>query len=35
VLKIVIPATMTDETNQLWQQLADKAAFDPREEWSK
>jgi len=33
-IKIVIPPTVTEETRQLWTQLAAKAGFDPRTEWS-
>jgi len=33
-LKIVIPPVTTDDTKQLWTQLANKAGFDPRAEWS-
>jgi curved DNA-binding protein len=35
VLKIVMPDTSNDEITQQWEQLAAKAAFDPRAEWSK
>jgi curved DNA-binding protein len=35
VLKVVMPDRASDEVKQLWSQLADKAGFDPRAEWSK
>ena len=35
VLKVVMPKQSGGEARALWQQLADKAAFDPRAEWSK
>jgi curved DNA-binding protein len=34
ILKIVIPPMATDDTKQLWSQLAKTASFDPRAEWS-
>ena len=34
VLKIVIPQTANEDVKKLWSQLADKASFDPRAEWS-
>ena len=34
ILKIVMPAMATDDTKQLWSQLAKTASFDPRAEWS-
>jgi curved DNA-binding protein len=34
VLKVVMPKTTDDEIKQHWEQLADKASFDPRVEWS-
>lgn len=34
VLKIVMPESTSDEIKQHWKQLASKAAFDPRAEWS-
>lgn len=34
VLKIVMPDTTNDEIKEQWQQLASKAAFNPRAEWS-
>jgi len=34
VLKVVMPPTMNAETDALWQELAQKADFDPRAEWS-
>lgn len=34
VLKIVMPSTANDEIKQQWEQLASKAAFNPRTEWS-
>ncbi|MFT5313289.1 MAG: curved DNA-binding protein, partial [Paraglaciecola sp.] len=35
LLKVVMPDKASDETKALWQQLADKAKFDPRTQWSK
>jgi len=35
VLKVVMPGRHDEATQQLWKQLADTAAFDPRSEWSK
>jgi len=35
VLKIVVPEKTDTETQQLWQTLAEKARFNPRDEWSK
>lgn len=35
VLKVVMPDKSDSEINALWQQLADKAAFNPRAEWSE
>ncbi len=35
VLKVVMPKNTDDTTKSLWAQLAEKAAFDPRAEWSK
>ncbi|HEY9033949.1 MAG TPA: DnaJ C-terminal domain-containing protein [Pseudomonadales bacterium] len=35
VLKIVIPERHSAETESLWRQLAEKAAFDPRRQWSQ
>ena len=35
VLKVVMPNVLDDETKQYWEQLAKKATFDPRAEWSK
>lgn len=35
VLKVVMPDATGNDIEQLWQQLADKASFDPRAEWSK
>lgn len=35
VLKVVMPSKKTAETDKLWQELADKAAFNPRAEWSQ
>jgi curved DNA-binding protein len=32
-LKIVMPKTTDEVTKALWEQLADKAAFDPRAQW--
>ncbi len=34
VLKVVMPSTSNDEIKQQWEQLANKAAFNPRAEWS-
>ncbi|MDN4502681.1 DnaJ C-terminal domain-containing protein [Alteromonadaceae bacterium BrNp21-10] len=34
VLKIVMPQTNNEDTNKLWQQLADTTDFNPRTEWS-
>jgi len=33
-LKVVMPKQTDEATKALWQELADKAAFDPREQWS-
>ena len=35
VLKVVMPDTTGKDVEQLWQQLADKANFDPRAQWSQ
>jgi len=35
LLKVVMPPQTDAATDPLWQELADKAAFDPRAEWSK
>jgi len=35
VLKVVVPPTVSDESRDLWQQLATTAAFDPRQQWSQ
>lgn len=35
LFKIVMPAKADETTRELWSQLAEKAAFDPRSEWSK
>ncbi|MDF1822644.1 MAG: DnaJ C-terminal domain-containing protein [Alcanivoracaceae bacterium] len=35
VLKVVMPAKTDEDVDQLWEQLADKAGFDPRAEWSR
>jgi len=35
VLKVVMPDSVSEESKQHWQQLADASAFDPRMEWSK
>jgi len=35
VLKIVMPDTGDESVKTLWQQLADKAKFDPRVEWGR
>jgi curved DNA-binding protein len=35
VLKVVMPGKESPDLHELWQQMADKAAFDPRAEWGK
>jgi curved DNA-binding protein len=35
VLKVVMPNQSDEATKKLWTELAEKAAFDPRAEWSK
>ena len=35
VIKIVNPASSDDVSKKLWQELAEKAHFDPRSNWSK
>jgi curved DNA-binding protein len=35
VLKVVMPGKESPDLRELWQQMADKAAFDPRAEWGK
>ncbi len=35
VLKIVVPDETDQESNQLWQTLSEKIAFNPRSEWRK
>ncbi len=35
VLKVVMPPAATPGADELWRQLADRAGFDPREEWGK
>jgi len=35
VLKVVMPESVSEESKQHWQQLADAAVFDPRMEWRK
>lgn len=35
LLKVVVPATSSDEVKDLWKALSEKASFDPRTEWSK
>jgi curved DNA-binding protein len=35
LFKIVIPRQSDEHCQQLWQQLAEKVAFDPRAEWSE
>lgn len=35
VLKVVMPKASDEATRKLWEELADKAAFDPRAEWGK
>jgi curved DNA-binding protein len=34
VFKVVMPAKTDDQSRALWEQLAEKSAFDPRNEWS-
>ena len=34
-LKVVMPAQSDDATRALWTQLSEKAAFNPRTQWSK
>jgi curved DNA-binding protein len=34
LLKVVMPPKVSADAKQLWQSLADKAAFDPRSQWS-
>ena len=34
-LKVVMPAQSDASTRELWGKLAEKAAFDPRTQWSK
>ena len=33
VLKVVMPESSSPDIDKLWQQLADKAAFNPRQDW--
>lgn len=35
VLKVVMPNASGNDIDQLWEQLADKASFDPRAQWSR
>jgi curved DNA-binding protein len=35
LLKVVMPTSATSEAAALWRSLAEKAAFDPRAQWSK
>ncbi len=35
VLKVVMPPSTAPEVRELWQQMADKAAFDPRAGWRR
>ena len=35
LLKVVMPGKTSESTRGLWQALAEKAAFDPRAQWSK
>ncbi len=35
VLKVVMHDSVSEESKQHWQQLADATAFDPRMEWRK
>lgn len=33
ILKVVMPTTSNEQTNELWRQLSKQANFDPRAEW--
>jgi len=35
ILKVVMPPGKNEQTNALWQQLAEQTAFDPRSDWEK
>jgi curved DNA-binding protein len=35
VLKVVMPPASSGDTRALWEELAEKAAFEPRQEWGK
>ena len=35
IIKIDIPPTTSDETKKLWEQLAEKEQYNPRQDWSK
>jgi curved DNA-binding protein len=35
IVKVVMPKTTSEKGRQLWRDLADSEAFEPREEWSK
>jgi curved DNA-binding protein len=35
LLKVVMPPRGDEETQALWRQLAERAAFDPRRDWRK
>jgi curved DNA-binding protein len=35
VLKVVMPPSTSQEVRDLWQQLSEKAAFDPRAGWGR
>jgi curved DNA-binding protein len=35
VLKVVMPQQHNERMQQLWTELAEQAAFDPRADWSK
>ncbi|UZE95315.1 DnaJ C-terminal domain-containing protein [Alkalimarinus alittae] len=34
ILKVVMPTTSNEKSNELWRQLSEVASFDPRAEWS-
>ncbi|MEQ9210224.1 MAG: DnaJ C-terminal domain-containing protein, partial [Pseudomonadales bacterium] len=35
ILKVVMPDKKDEDINRLWQELSEKAAFDPRAQWRK
>lgn len=35
ILKVVMPERSSDDVKRLWQQLAEQAAFNPRQEWER